>query len=132
MLVWLTIALLGIGFLALGGYVALRTWKKGQYARVAVVALSAFISYQVVVAVYPRDSFYSEESGHRTGIARPSSAKIVFKKVSYPDFHGDYALEMLFEVSPNDFEWLERTLNLNPPAGDGAIGGMYGREAEAR
>ena len=110
MFVLLIVVLVGIALLGLAGYVAVWMWKKGPYARVTVVALSGFVGYQVAIAAFPRDSFYREEFQYRTGIAMPSSAKIVFKKASYPDFHGDYASEMLFEVSPSDFAWLERTL----------------------
>ena len=113
------------------GYLCWVLWKKGPYGRVAAVAIAGLVTYQIVQAVFPSAAFYSDEFAYRTGIALPPSAKIIFKKASYPDFHGDYASEMLFEVSKEDFAWLELAVKINPPTGDGALGGMYLTETVA-
>ena len=49
-----------------------------------------FSIYQSYTAVYPNDSFYFKEFEYVTNQKIPNSAKIVSKKSSYPDFHGDY------------------------------------------
>jgi len=108
-------------------------WKKGRYGRVIAIAALTYVTYQIYVAVFPTSSFYRSEFAVRTGIEFPSSAKIIFTKSSYPDFHGDYAYEMLFEISPEDFQWLERTAadKLIPLTGDESIGGAFWRDSEA-
>lgn len=123
--------LIGVVMLALLGGAAVWLWKKGPYGRVAAVALALFFGYTAFDAVFPSESFYREEFEHRTGLTLLASARIVFKQSSYPDFHGDYAAEMLFEVSPEDFAWLEKALALQARAPAGAIAGMFRRQAEA-
>ena len=125
------IAIVALSFLAAIGWLCWRLWKKGPYGHVAAVAITTLIVYQIWAAVTPSPSFFNDEFAFRTGIALPLSAKIKFKKASYPDFHGDYASEILFEVSPEDFAWLERLAKANPPDRERISNGMFWQEAEA-
>jgi hypothetical protein len=115
---------------ALVGWFSWWLWKKGPYGRVAAAVISVTLAYFIVTAIFPPPSFYREEFAYRTGIAVPPSAKIKFMKASYSDFHGDYACEMVFEVSSDDFAWLQRASKINSKTGNESLGGMYWREAE--
>ena len=100
-------------------------WKKGPYGRVAATIVTGLIAYEFITAIFPPESFYSYEYSYITGIAFPPSANIIFKKASYPDFHGDFACDILFEVSAEDYAWLARAARLNPATGDECLGGKY-------
>lgn len=107
-------------------------WKKGPYSRCAAIGLFGYLAYSVLTAIFPLRSFYEEEFAYRTGLAMPPSAKILFKYATYPDYHGDYSCEVLFEVSKEDFAWLERVAKSDPFRGECSGAGMFQREAEAR
>ena len=118
-----------IGILAIG-LLFRWLWKSGPYARCAGVGILVILAYHVLTAVYPPRAFYEKEFALRTGLAMPNSATIVFKKASYPDFHGDYSCEVLFEVSKEDFEWLERAAKCDSLTGVESGMGMNRRDVE--
>ncbi|QIG88616.1 hypothetical protein G6R40_02575 [Chryseobacterium sp. POL2] len=65
-----------------------------------------FSIYQSYTAVYPNDSFYYKEFEYVTNQKIPNSAKIINKKSSYPDFHGDYFSKSEIKLSEQDFNML--------------------------
>jgi hypothetical protein len=132
MLVALILVLLALGALALAVYIALWAWRKGRIPRAVMLGIFAFAGYHVYTAVYPPDSFYREEFEERTGIGMPVSAKIIYKNATYPDFHGDYASALLFEVSAEDFARLEALARATPLRDGDAVGGSFWRKAESR
>ena len=67
--------------------------------------------YEIYTAIYPTDSFYFDEFKDITLREIPSSAKIIRKTASYPDFHGDYASVSLIKLSPTDYNSLLIELN---------------------
>jgi hypothetical protein len=128
-----TIVLAGIillGLLALVAYVCRWLWKHSPYGRVACVVGAIFFGYNVVVSVFPNESFYRDEFASRTGLVVPPSARFTFKRASYPAFNGDYASECMFHVSKEDYQWLSKGATIAPPEGDASVGGMYWREAQ--
>src|SRR5688572_14384892 len=98
MILLFILATVALAALGLAAYVCWWLWRKSPYGRVAAVAIPAFVIYHCITAVFPPAAFYREEFADRTSIAMPPSAKMKFKKASFPDFHGDYASELLFEV----------------------------------
>ena len=89
-------------------------WRKGPYGRVTSVAIICAVVYSAGTAIWPTDSFYREEFADRTGIAFPPKARILFSDSSYPDFHGDYSVGVLFEVSSEEYEWLRKAAQAFP------------------
>lgn len=67
--------------------------------------------YEIYTAIYPTDSFYFQEFKDVTLREIPSSARILKKTASYPDFHGDYTSVSLINLSQKDYNSLLTELN---------------------
>jgi hypothetical protein len=88
--VWLAGHLVGV----LVGLVGRRSTKKtatvAMAKKLTYIATSAFLVYSVYDSAYPSDDFYLGEYTEVTLRPAPSTARVVAKSASYPDFHGDY------------------------------------------
>jgi len=89
--------------------------KKKKYLKVIGISLliiaPIWTFYEIYTAIYPTDSFYFKEFKDVTLREIPSSAKIIKKTASYPDFHGDYASVSLIRLSQKDYNSLLTELN---------------------
>ena len=89
-----------------------KTWIAGLTVFFVVPVLIWF-TYTVFRAVYPDEDFYRDLFAQETGLAVPPSARFFYSDATFPDTHGDFTAAMLFEVSPQDFDWLKAAAPLN-------------------
>jgi len=80
-----------------------------KYYIIALIFISAAFTYR---GYFPPDNFYFKEFEFVTLTKIPSSAEIVKKTSSYPDFHGDYCSSSLIELSKEDYSKLYNDLSL--------------------
>jgi len=89
--------------------------KKKKYLKIIGISLlivaPIWTIYEIIIALYPSDSFYFEEFKDVTLREIPSSAKILKKTASYPDFHGEYASVSLIKLSPKEYKALLMAMN---------------------
>jgi len=62
-----------------------------------------FIVYNMLIAIFPKESFYVEEFEKNTGHPFPKSGKFLLKDASYPDIHGDYIARAVVQLSETDY-----------------------------
>jgi hypothetical protein len=105
-------------------------WFKSKgYPRAGIVLLAGMALYSVYClyrGVYPEEEFYLEEFERITYQSPPTSAKIIRKEASYPDFHGDYCSAALITLSHADFDKLLFNLTADyrmRSTGSGRMGG---------
>ena len=85
--------------------------RSRQINKIYILILLLFTIYQTYNAFFPSESFYKDEFENVTLRKIPESAEIVFKKSSYPDFHGDYASSSQIKLSKEDYNKLLNELN---------------------
>ena len=85
-------------------------WRQGPFGKVISFSLASLVSFFVVTAIWPLDSFYIEEFEYRSNLKLPKSAKILAKRSSYPDFHGDYYSMAIIQLSSIDFSIFKKKL----------------------
>jgi hypothetical protein len=78
-----------------------------------VVPVLIWFAYTLFRAVYPDEDFYRDLFAQETGLAVPPSARFLYSDATFPDTHGDFTAAMLFEVSPQAFDWLKAAAPLN-------------------
>ena len=99
--------------------------RSKQINRIYILSLLVFSIYQTYDAFFPSESFYKDEFENVTLREIPKSAQIIFKKSSYPDFHGDYASSSQIKLSKEDYNKLLKELNSdNQFSKDGQIIGF--------
>lgn len=69
--------------------------------------------YAIYIEFYPTNDFYLEEFKKATLIEAPTSAKVLNKATSYPDFHGDYCSASEIVLAEKDYQKLYEKLNAN-------------------
>ena len=87
-----------------------RLWRRGGIRRYVSVGIGIFLIYSAITAVWPPDSFYIDEFEYRSGLTLPSSASVIDKDSSYPDFHGDYFSKAVIQLDAKDFDTLKAKL----------------------
>jgi len=87
--------------------------KKGlrYLSLVSISILLIWTFYSIYTAVYPTDSFYLNEFSEVTLRQPPTSAEVIRKEASYPDFHGDYCSVSLIKLSKHDYKNLLKELS---------------------
>lgn len=61
-----------------------------------------WLAYLTYTAIWPLDSFYVDEIERYTSLQLPSDHKVLKKRSSYPDIHGDYYSEAVIKVKGLD------------------------------
>lgn len=61
------------------------------------------LTYLIYTALNPTDGFYIDEFETNSGLEFPESGKVKSKSATYPDQHGDYSANALFELNNKDF-----------------------------
>lgn len=127
-LLWAAVALVARSAGALVGLVTKRNRNSHVYVRAATIVtyagLFSFVAYHAYRAVYPDDDFYLAEFKTVVSHAPPKEARIVAKKATYPDFHGDYCSFSRIEVSRQSFRGLLEELGSDKrmsPSGGGLV-----------
>lgn len=94
-----------------------RYQKKRKVILGASTLIAAFLIWQILLGIYPGESFYEAEFERISGTDLPQSAEFVFTEASYPNHFGEYAACAIFEVDSADFKLLSqhiKTLRLRP------------------
>jgi len=115
-LVALLILAIFLGISSLLLYLFYRWLVKKGYKWVGVVLVLssiAFLSFNIYTAIYPLDGFYFDDFKKITSKEIPSSASIIKKTASYPDFHGKYVSCSLMQLSRQDYRNLLTELGTN-------------------
>ena len=68
--------------------------------KILLLLIAVFQTYK---ANYPSDSFYFDEFESVTLRKPPSSAEVIKKASTYPDFHGDYCSSSMIKISKEDY-----------------------------
>lgn len=82
--------------------------KSLRYFSLIPISIFLYLAVSVYFAIYPKDEFYKREWTRNTKMELPSSARVIQKNASYPDFHGDYCAVALIDLSPADFQNLKK------------------------
>jgi hypothetical protein len=85
--------------------------RSRQINKIYILALLLFSIYKTYDAFFPSESFYKDEFENVTLREIPESAQFIFKKSSYPDFHGDYASSSQIKLSKEDYKKLLNELS---------------------
>ena len=82
-------------------YVLRKIPKVGNILSVFFVV---YVVFQIVTAIWPRNSFYIDEFEYYTKLDLPAGVDVLYKKSSVRDIHGDYFAEALVSVENFDVE----------------------------
>ncbi|MFT6052290.1 MAG: hypothetical protein ACI9B9_001939 [Halioglobus sp.] len=63
-----------------------------------------FIVFRIITAIWPRDSFYTDDFEYFTKLELPEVVEVLYKSSSFPDMHGDYFSKALFRVENLNIE----------------------------
>ena len=74
------------------------------------LALIGLISFFIVTALWPMNSFYVSEFETNSNVSLGKTFKVLVKKSSYPDFHGDYYSKAVFKIKNLDLSELAEDL----------------------
>jgi hypothetical protein len=90
-------------------YFAYLWLKKKGYGRIGIflpIGTIITVGYFIFTAFYPTESFYKDEFKEFVGLKLSNEAKIVAKKASYPDLHGDYCSAALIVLPTNEYNMI--------------------------
>lgn len=87
-----------------------RLWRWHWIGKLVSAGVIATVTYLVVVAVWPTDSFYIEEFESRSGLSLPDTAIVLDKYASFPELHGDYWSKAVIRLTPQGFDSLAAKL----------------------
>lgn len=113
----LLIVILIIGIPISISYFLYRWLTKTKFKKLAFLLPTLIIgtvTFFIYTAFYPRDSFYEDDFTTHTGIKLPSSADILDKAATYPDFNGDYWSAAIIQLDESDYRKLKMKLSMTP------------------
>jgi hypothetical protein len=109
LLLLLLIAILIVGLpilISVGSYRLLKRKGHNKMAVALSILTIAVPGYYVFNAIFPDESFYTEEFKVNTDIPLPSSAVFLSKDATYPDIHGSYTSVAVIRLSETDYSKL--------------------------
>lgn len=99
----------GIPLLIIGGIVTaliIGIIKGKKWLKIIPIVVLALLAYIVWGAFFPGKDFFRNEFENVVGIEYPKDARILLKKATFPDTHGDYSAVALIELTPTIYEQL--------------------------
>lgn len=101
-----------VGFALLSGISFLLIKKLRIYGTILVTGGWSLLMHQIYTAFYPTEDFYREIFAHYWDFELPQSAEFVYKRATYPDFHGDYAAVFIVELEAEDIKELQNDMKM--------------------